>query len=93
MTQPTPEPTTLHFDQAQELRRLVGTVEDWLLHTSFEVREDLGAFLTGLGWAGAEPQQLVTWLIDALGEQTIVLRPNMTRPSTTSSPNSTTGPA
>ena len=92
MTQPTPEPTTLDFDQIEELRRLVGTVEDWLLHTSFEVRDDLGAFLTGLGWSGAEPQQLVTWLIDALGEQTIVLRPNTTSPNT-SSPGSKTGPA
>ena len=42
---PTPEPTEagadlmdepmiLHPDQADELRRLLGTVEDWLLHTS-----------------------------------------------------------
>ena len=39
------EPTTLDPDQAEELRRLVGTVEYWLLHTSFEFRQDLGAFL------------------------------------------------
>jgi hypothetical protein len=74
------EPTTLHSDQVEELRRLVGTVEDWLLHTSFEVREDLGAFLTGLGWSGAAPEQLVTWLISAFGEQTIMLRPSTTTP-------------
>jgi hypothetical protein len=70
------EPITLDPDQVEELRRLVGTVEDWLLHTSFAVREDLGAFLLGLGWSTAEPEQLVTWLISALGEQTIVLRPS-----------------
>jgi hypothetical protein len=70
------EPITLDPDQVEELRRLVGTVEDWLLHTSFAVREDLGAFLHGLGWSTAEPEQLVTWLISALGEQTIVLRPS-----------------
>jgi hypothetical protein len=54
------EPITLDPDQVEELRRLVGTVEDWLLHTSFAVREDLGAFLLGLGWSTAEPEQLVT---------------------------------
>jgi hypothetical protein len=84
MTQPTPEPTTLHPDQVEELRRLVSTVEDWLLHTSFDVREDLGAFLAGLGWSGAEPAQLVTWLISALGEQAIALHPRTTSTSTTS---------
>jgi hypothetical protein len=75
------EPITLDPDQVEELRRLVGTVEDWLLHTSFEVHEDLGAFLTGLGWSTAEPEQLVTWLINDLGEQTIVLRPSTTSPT------------
>jgi hypothetical protein len=81
MTRPTPEPTTLHPDQIEELHRLVSTVEDWLLHSSFEVREDLGAFLAGLGWSTAEPEQLVTWLISALGEQTIALRPSTTSPT------------
>ena len=38
-------------DQADELRRLLGTVEDWLLHASIEVRDDLGGFLTGLSWS------------------------------------------
>ena len=61
------EPMILHPDQADELRRLLGTVEDWLLHTSPEVIDDLGGFLTGLGWGIAAPQQLVTWLIHATG--------------------------
>jgi hypothetical protein len=80
------EPTTLHPDQVEELHRLMGTVEDWLLHTSFEVREDLGAFLTGLAWSGAEPEQLVTRLISALGEQAIVLRPSTTSTTTMTGP-------
>ena len=29
----------LRADQADDLRRLLGTVEDWLLHTCFEVRD------------------------------------------------------
>jgi len=70
----TNEPGTLHPDQVEELRCLVGTVEDWLLHTCFEVGEDLGEFLTDLGWAGAEPEQLVTWLINDLGELALTLR-------------------
>jgi hypothetical protein len=69
------EPMILHPDQADELRRLLGTVEDWLLHTSPEVIDDLGGFLTGLSWGIAAPQQLVTWLIHDLGEHTITLRP------------------
>ena len=64
----------LRADQADDLRRLLGTVEDWLLHTCFEVRDDLGEFLVGLGCSGAGPEQLVTWLINDLGEHTITLR-------------------
>jgi hypothetical protein len=80
------EPITLHPDQVDELHRLVGTVEDWLLHTSPEVIDDLGAFLTGLGWSTARPEQLVTWLINDLGEQTIVLRPSSRTPSSRTEP-------
>ena len=46
----------LGADQAEDLRRLLGTVEDWLLHTCYEVRDDLGGFLVGLGWSGAGPR-------------------------------------
>ena len=75
------EPIPLDPEQVDELRRLVGAVEDWLSHSSFEVSEDLGAFLTGLGWSGAAPDQLVNWLISALGEQTIMLHPSTTSPT------------
>ncbi len=71
---PTDQNQTLDPDQVEQLRRLLGTVKDWLLHTSFEVREDLGRFLTGLGWSSTGPEQLVTWLINDLGDQTITLR-------------------
>ena len=51
--------TILHPDQADELRRLLGTVEDWLLHASFEVLDDLGEFLAGLSWGhGRVTEQL-----------------------------------
>jgi hypothetical protein len=69
------EPMILHPDQTDELRRLLGTVEDWLLHTSPEVLDDLGVFLAALGWGTAAPEQMVTWLIHDLGEHTITLRP------------------
>jgi hypothetical protein len=75
------EPMILHPDQADELRRLLGTVEDWLRHTCPEVLDDLGGFLTGLGWSSAAPEQLVTWLIHDLGEHTLTLR-HITRPNT-----------
>jgi hypothetical protein len=68
------EPISLHPDHAEDLRRLLGIVEDWLLHTSFDVREDLGRFLVSLGWSSAGPEQLVTWLINDLGEHTLTLR-------------------
>jgi hypothetical protein len=68
------EPMILHPDQADELRRLLGVVEDWLLHAPVEVREDLGEFLGALAWSSAGPEQLVTWLIHDLGEHTLTLR-------------------
>jgi hypothetical protein len=75
------QPIILDPDQAEDLHRLLGTVEDWLLHTSFDVLDDLGRFLAGLSWGTAAPEQLVTWLINDLGEQAIVLRPRTTSPT------------
>lgn len=76
--------TILHPDQADELRRLLGTVEDWLLHASFEVLDELGEFLAGLSWgSGVSPQQLACQLIAALGEATITLRTTPDRSVTT----------
>jgi hypothetical protein len=69
------EPMLLHPDQVDELHRLLGTVEDWLLHTSIDVLDDLGRFLAGLSWGTAAPDQLVTWLINDLGEHALALRP------------------
>jgi hypothetical protein len=72
------EQTILHPDQVDELRRLLGTIEDWLLHASVETIDELGGFLRGLGGLGgsvAGPEQLVTWLIHDLGERTLTLRP------------------
>ena len=62
------ETITLELDQLQELRRLLGTVEDRLLHTSFEML-DLGGFLAGLGWSAIAPEQLVTRLISDLSDK------------------------
>jgi hypothetical protein len=72
------EQTILHPDQVDELRRLLGTIEDWLLHASVETIDELGGFLRGLGGLGgsvAGPEQLLTWLIHDLGEHTLTLRP------------------
>ena len=69
------EQTILHPDQADELRRLLGTVEDWLLHASVETLDELGGFLVGLGGSGAGPEQLVTWLIHDLGEPILAQPP------------------
>ena len=78
------QPIILDPDQAEDLHRLLGTVEDWLLHTSFDVLDDLdvlGRLLAGLSWDTAASEQLVTWLINDLGEQAIVLRPRTTSPT------------
>jgi hypothetical protein len=66
---------TLDPDQAEDLHRLLGVVEDWLLHTSFDVLDDLGRFLADLSWGTPAPEQLVTWLINDIGEHTLTLRP------------------
>ena len=73
------EPMILHPDQADELRRLLGTVEDWLLHASDEARDDLAEFLTGLGWSTGSPERLAAGLIADLGEHTVLLRRALTR--------------
>ena len=70
--------TVLDPEQAQDLRQLLGAVEDWLPHTSGEVLHELGGFLAGLGWATpahATPTLLATRLIDELGTFTLILRP------------------
>lgn len=70
---PEPAPVLLDAEQADELRRILGTVEDWLLHAGDEARDDLAEFLAGLGWPAATPERLVTTLISELGEHVITL--------------------
>jgi hypothetical protein len=45
-------------EHVDELRRLLGTVEDWLLHAGDEARDDLAAFLAGQAWSAAPPERL-----------------------------------
>jgi hypothetical protein len=84
MTRPdpaAPESTAVLLDaeQVDELRRLLGTVEDWLLHAGDEARDDLAEFLTGLGWSTGSPERRATGLIADLGEHTVLLRRALTR--------------
>jgi hypothetical protein len=84
MTRPdsaAPESTAVLLDpeQVDELRRLLGTVEDWLRHAGDEAREDLAEFLTGLGWSTGSPERLTAGLIADLGEHTVLLRAALTR--------------
>ncbi len=65
-------------EHVDELRRLLGTVEDWLLHACDEARDDLGGFLTGQAWSAAAPERLTAALISELGEHTILLRRALT---------------
>ena len=60
-------------DQVDELRRLLGTVEDWLLHAGEDTLDDLGGFLAGLSWSSTTPARLTAALIDDLGEHTVLL--------------------
>lgn len=69
-----PVPVLLDPEHVDELRRLLGTVEDWLLHAGDEARDDLAAFLTGQAWSAAPPERLTAALISELGEHTILLR-------------------
>ena len=79
MTQAMTQAMTLDPDQADELRRLLGTVEDWLLHASFEVLDELGTFLTSLSCSrSATAQTAAAQLITDLGEATVTLRPTIT---------------
>ncbi len=74
-------------DQVEALRHLLGTVEDWLLHCGDEALDDLGGFLTGLGWAPAGPPgRLVANLITDLGEQAVALRRALRSAGTTTGP-------
>lgn len=76
-----PEPVVvLHPDQVELLRHLLGTVEDWLLHCSDEALDDLGGFLTGLGWVSHDaPERLTANLISELGDQAVALRTALQR--------------
>ena len=74
MTDPAPAPVLLDPDQADELRRLPGTVEDWLLHASGPALADLAGFLAGLAWSTAPPERLTAALIAELGEHSLLLR-------------------
>ena len=81
MTDPAPNPGAVPLDpeHIDELRRLLGTVEDWLLHAGDEALDDLAEFLTGLGWSTGSPERLAAALIADLGEHTVLLRAALTR--------------
>lgn len=65
----------LDADQVEQLRHLLGTVEDWLLHCGDEALDDLAAFLAGLGWAPRDaPERLAANLVSELGDQAVSLR-------------------
>jgi hypothetical protein len=57
MTGPDPAPLLLDSERVDELHRLLGTVEDWLLHTCDETLDDLGRFLAGQAWSGGPPER------------------------------------
>jgi len=42
-------------DQADDLRRLLSTIEDWLLPCTEDTREDLAEFLTALACPPRRP--------------------------------------
>jgi hypothetical protein len=80
MTAPIPSaPVLLDAEQVDQLRRLLGTVEDWLLHAGDETRDDLCGFLAGLAWSTTSPERLAAALITDLGEHTVLLRRALTR--------------
>jgi hypothetical protein len=79
MTTPDATPVLLDPDQADDLRRLLGTIEDWLLHCTEDTREDLAEFLTALAWSAAPPERLATSLVADLGEHTVLLRQALAR--------------
>lgn len=69
MNPPTPR---LHRDHLDELHHLLGTIEDWLLHCCEDTRDDLGRFLTGLGWPGT-PERAAATLVTELGDLAVVV--------------------
>jgi hypothetical protein len=79
MTRPDSAPVQLDAEQVDQLRRLLGTVEDWLRHAGDEACDDLAEFLTGLGWSTGSPERLAAGLIADLGEHTVRLRRALTR--------------
>jgi hypothetical protein len=74
-----PAAVLLDPEHVDELRRLLGTVEDWLLHASTEARDDLGGFLTGQAWSAPSPERLTAALISELGEHSVLLRRALAR--------------
>jgi hypothetical protein len=75
-----PAAVLLDPEHVDELRRLLGTVEDWLLHASEEALDDLGEFLAGQAWSTTPAQWLTAALISELGEHTVLLRRALARP-------------
>jgi hypothetical protein len=81
MTDPAPDPdpaadrapVPVDPDQLDDLRRLLGTVEDWLLHASPAALDDLGGFLAGQAWSTAPPERLTAALITDLGDHGVAL--------------------
>jgi uncharacterized damage-inducible protein DinB len=73
---PRPEPkVSLHTDEALELAGVLSTLEDWLLHTSGEVLDELASFAYRHSY---HPRGAVEALIDYLGHTSV----NLTRHTT-----------
>ena len=81
MTDPAPDPAAVPLDpeHVDDLRRLLGTVEDWLLHAGDEALDDLGEFLAGQAWSTGPAERRAAALIADLGEHTVLLRAALTR--------------
>lgn len=62
-------PVTLEPHEVEELYWLLGQLEDWLLHASDEVVDELGEFVDRLHARGA-----VLHVVDTLGRYTVELR-------------------
>jgi hypothetical protein len=74
-----PAAVLVNPDQLDDLRRLLGTVEDWLLHAGDEALDDLGGFLAAQACSAGPPQRPTAALIADLGEHTVLLRRALTR--------------
>lgn len=80
--EPTEPEVILDYDRAEDLRHLLETVEDWLLHCGEEALDDLAGFLTGLGWAPfASRERRVAVLINDLGEYAVALGTALRQPA------------